>query len=208
MPCHNRFFALLGSSLAVAVMVLAAPVARASTTLENLQSAFQGESNAHARYLAFAHQADADGYGEVASLFRAAARAEAIHAENHSVVIRQLGGTAEPKLDAVKVGTTKENLQTAIKGETWERDTMYPEYLRQAREEGVSDAARTFNLAGKAEAEHARLFSNALASIDTLKGSASKTFYVCPVCGYTTAELTFERCPVCFTPKEQFEKVS
>ena len=64
-----------------------------SRTLENLQAAFDGESNARNKYLAFAKKAGEEGYGEVASLFRAAAKAEEIHANNHAVVIRKLGGT-------------------------------------------------------------------------------------------------------------------
>src|SRR5690348_12838623 len=66
-------------------------------TLENLQAAYDGESNANAKYLAFAKRADEEGYTKVASLFRAAARAEAIHINNHAKVIKQLGAT--PKAD-------------------------------------------------------------------------------------------------------------
>ena len=65
--------------------------ATASTTLQNMQTAFNGESNAHLRYLAFAEQADRESYGEVASLFRAAARAEEVHASNHAEVIKGMG---------------------------------------------------------------------------------------------------------------------
>ena len=76
--------------LALALVALPGRAA-ASTTLENLQAAFNGESNAHARYLAFADKADQEGYGEVGSLFRAAAKAEEVHAANHAVVIKKLG---------------------------------------------------------------------------------------------------------------------
>ena len=69
-------------------------------TLENLQTAFNGESNANARYLAFATKADQEGYGGVASLFRAAARAEEIHAANHLVEIKKPGVLRRPKLRA------------------------------------------------------------------------------------------------------------
>lgn len=48
----------------------------ATKALENLQTAFNGESNANAKYLAFAKKADDEGYTKVGSLFRAAARAE------------------------------------------------------------------------------------------------------------------------------------
>ena len=67
-------------------------------TLQNLQAAYNGESNAHARYLAFAEQADREGYPQVAVLFRAAARAEEIHLTNHAAVIRQLGATPKANI--------------------------------------------------------------------------------------------------------------
>src|ERR1035441_8687898 len=66
-----------------------------SKTLNNLQTAFNGESNAHVRYVAFADKADKEGYGEVASLFRAAAKAEEVHAANHAAVIKKMGGIAQ-----------------------------------------------------------------------------------------------------------------
>ncbi len=52
-----------------------------ATALDNLQTAYNGECNASARYLAFAKKAEAEDYGEEATLFRAAARAEQVHAE-------------------------------------------------------------------------------------------------------------------------------
>ena len=66
-----------------------------ATTLDNLQAAFSGESNAHAKYLAFATKVRrcGRGFAPVASLFRAVARAEERHARNHSEVIRKLGAT-------------------------------------------------------------------------------------------------------------------
>ena len=206
------------SRTALALIVLAALVAlpafaaptliKPLKTLENLQAAYNGESNAHARYLAFAKQADGEGYGSVASLFRAAARAEEIHAGNHAKVIRELGGQPTAKLEEPVVKTTKENLEAAIKGESYERDTMYPEFLATARKEGQKAAVKTFNLAKEAEAEHAKLYTKALKDLDNLKGAKSVTYYVCPNCGNTVANLNFAKCPACFTPKEKFEKVS
>ena len=72
------------SLLALALGALALPSAAAAGTgtLDNLQAAYNGESNAHARYLAFAEKADQEQFGEVASLFRAAAKAEETHANN------------------------------------------------------------------------------------------------------------------------------
>jgi rubrerythrin len=175
-------------------------------TMSNLQAAFNGESNAHARYLAFAEKADSEGYGEAASLFRAAARAEEIHAANHANVIKKFGGLPSVKLDSSKVGSTRENLAAAIKGEAYERDEMYPAFIREAKSDGNSDAAQTFSFALAAEAAHAKLYAETLANLDTL--TASSVFYVCPSCGFTTASPDFERCPTCATPKERFEQIS
>lgn len=176
------------------------------STMADLQSAFFGESNAHARYLAFAKKADTEGYGGAASLFRAAARAEEIHAGNHAAVIKKFGGVPEAKLEMLVVKSTRQNLMAAIKGETYERDQMYPRFIQQAKADANADAVRTFQFALAAEAEHAKLYAEALENLESMKGS--RVFYVCPVCGFTTPKLGFEVCPTCTTPKEHFEQVS
>ena len=176
------------------------------STMADLQAAFNGESNAHARYLAFAKKADAEGYGGVASLFRAAARAEEIHAGNHAAVIKKFGGVPQAKLEMRVVKSTPLNLKEAIQGETYERDQMYPRFIQQAKADANPDAVRTFQFALAAEAEHAKLYADALENLASMK--ASRTFYVCPVCGHTTPKLDSERCPTCATPKEHFEQVS
>ena len=184
-----------------------AAAATAPKTLENLQTAYNGESNANAKYLEFAKKADEEGYTKVASLFRAAARAEEIHKSNHAEVIRKMG--AEPKADIkpAEVKTTAENLKGAIEGETYERDKMYADFLVEARTANNKDAVRTFNLAKTAEAEHAKLYTEALANLDAWKGGKI-TFFVCPTCGFTSKDATLEKCPVDFTPKEKFESIS
>ena len=192
----------------VAVMPLGVSAAEktASSTLENLNAAFNGESNANALYLAFAKKADEEGFKGVGSLFRAAAQAEEIHAANHKSVIESLGGNAVADIKTPEVKTTRENLEAAIKGESYERDTMYPEFIAKARQDGDKKALRTFNFAKTAEAEHAKLYKSALDGIDTWK--EQKTFYVCSVCGYTTTNLDFEKCISCFSPKEKYVAVS
>ena len=84
---------------------------------------------------------------------------------------------------------------------------MYPDFLKQARSEGNRDAVRSLNLAKTAEAEHAKLYTQALQNLDSLKGSKSKGFFIYPICGYTTSDINFVSCPACFTPKGRFERV-
>ncbi|MGE5205712.1 MAG: rubrerythrin family protein [Chlamydiota bacterium] len=199
--------AIMALALAVSTALAADTPIKAGTTLENLQAAYNGESNAHARYLAFAQQADKEGYGKAASLFRAAAKAEEIHARNHAEVIKKMGGTPEAKIETPDVKSTQENLQAAIKGESYERDVMYPAFLKVARAERNKAAIETFNYAKTAEAEHAKLYTEALNNLPQMKG-AGQEYYVCTVCGYTTVKMDFSKCPSCFSPKHKYEKVS
>ncbi len=184
------------------------PVANTeSVTLKNLQAAYNGESNAHARYLAFAQKAKDEGYQQVASLFQAAADAEAIHAANHGAVIRKLGATPEAKIETPTVKSTAENLQEAIKGESYERDTMYPQFIEQARTEGNKDAVVTFTYAIDAEKQHANFYTLAKDNLADWQ-EAKMTFYVCPECGFTTNALGFTNCPECNTAENLFLSVA
>ena len=177
-----------------------------ANTLQNMQAAYQGESNAHVRYLAFAKKADAEGFHQVASLFRAAASAEKIHANNHAEVIRKLGGEPTAKIDAPDVKTTAENLKAAIAGESYERDIMYPEFIKQAQAERLTDAIRSLNYARTAEMAHAKLYQLALDNQDQWR-TGTKNFYVCQICGETLTQMPPEKCPSCFNSKEEFRLV-
>lgn len=186
-------------------------IAEANTiTYENLMTAFEGESNAHAKYTAFAAKADEEQLHGAASLFRAAARSEQIHAANHAHVINQWGLRAECAIPEPEVGSTLENLKTALNGEKYEIDVMYPGFLAEAGEQKNLAAARSFTGALEAEKSHARLFSEAIALLSSGKKDAwireAREFYVCPVCGCTSeTEEEHERCPVCKCAWERFE---
>jgi rubrerythrin len=205
---------MIGMLGLVAVLGFAAGCGKSTTTsavpptatLANLQAAYNGESNAQARYEAFAAKADAEGYKTVASLFRATAKSEAIHAKKHAAMITKMG--AEPKMTAEtpEVKGTKENLEAAIKGETGEKDSMYPDFIKQAEADKNDGAAMTFKGAMASEVSHAELFKKALAELDSWK-AGDKEFYVCTVCGYTTMDGTLAKCPICAAPREKFETV-
>jgi len=162
-----------------------------SKTEKNLQTAFAGESQANRRYLAFAKQAEKDGYPQVAKLFRAAAEAETVHAHAH---LRTLGG----------VKSTAENLKEAISGETYEFKKMYPAMIDDAKEKGNKAAERTFTYANEVEKVHAALYQKALDNLDALE---EKDYYVCSVCGYTCENEPPEKCPVCGAKATAFFKV-
>lgn len=206
-----RIAALLLAGLAVLIATAPAsanPVASTSSkTLDNLQAAYNGESNAHARYLTFAAKAEDEGFGKVASLFRAAAAAEEIHAKNHAAAIGKMGGVPKAVIEPVTAKSTRENLQAAIAGEVYERDTMYPDFLAAARSEGLTGALQTLNYAKTAEAEHAKLYQQALDNLETMKGKG-ESYYVCTVCGMTVKVVDFSKCPSCFNSKDKYVAIA
>jgi len=157
-------------------------------TLQNLKDAFAGESQANRRYLAFAKKAEEEGYNQAAKLFRAAAEAETVHALNHLAAMGE-------------VKSTKENIEAAINGETFEFTKMYPEMIKQAESDGEKAANRSFNFANKVEEIHAKLFKNALENLESLE---DEEIHVCPVCGNTFIGKTPSRCPICGADKSKF----
>ncbi len=164
-------------------------------TLQNLQAAYNGESNAHAKYLEFAKKADTEGYAKVASLFRAASKAEDIHRNCEAAAIKAMGATPQADVKMPSVKSTEQNLRdSADKGEAYERDTMYPKFIRQAARDKNQAAAKCFRYARNAEAEHFNLFTDAARNLDKMKGDAA-TYYVCSEGGYTMAKLDGAKCP-------------
>ncbi len=193
----------------IAISLLAAELASAKVseqTLQNLNAAFQGESNAAHRYGLFAQKAEKEGHAQVAKLFRAASAAEAIHRDTHKAAILELGGeVATFQLDAVSSESTADNLRAAIKGETYERDTMYPEFLSVAKADDARAAIRTLEFALAAEKEHAKLYQ---AALDTLGKNAPADYFVCQVCGMTLTELPAKKCPSCRKSVDEYKKIS
>lgn len=165
-------------------------------TLDNLQAAFAGESQANRKYTAFAQKADAEGYPQIARLFRAAAHAETVHALAH---FRAMEG----------VGNTLTNLQTAIQGEHYEVAEMYPPFIKDAEAEGERRALRSFSYAWEVEKTHEGLYRQMLDMFEAgTAGDEAYDYYVCPVCGHTHKRNAPEKCPVCGAPGSRFEKIS
>ena len=101
-------------------------------TLENLQAAFAGESQANRRYLYFARQADIEGYPEAASVFKNTADGETGHAFGHLEFMEKQGG-GDPAT-GMPIGETDINLKAAVAGETYEYTEMYPGFAKTARD--------------------------------------------------------------------------
>jgi len=166
-----------------------------TNTMENLAAAFAGESQARNKYLAFAKKADEQGYPQVARLFRAAAQAEQVHAQNHFKAMEAILSTAE-------------NLKAAVSGEHYEVVDMYPPFIAEAEKEEARRAKTSFEWAWRVEQEHEALYSQALENLGKDAGEPLYDYYVCPVCGHTHPRNAPNRCPVCGAPGGKFEKIS
>ena len=157
-------------------------------------AAFAGESQANRKYLAYAEQADKDGFPQIGRVFRAAAAAETVHAHAH---LRTVGG----------VKSTVENVKDAIEGEHYEFTTMYPEFLEEAKKEGNKRAERSFDLANQVEQVHHELYSKALEAAGAGKDLEPVKMFVCEVCGYTIEGEAPEVCPICGAVHDKFFEV-
>lgn len=132
-----------------------------SRTHENLKVAFSREAEANRRYLYFARIADVEGQPDVAGLFRDTAEGETAHALGHLDRLLALGDPAT----GLPMGKTRENLESAVTGETNEGSNLYPEMARIAREEGFAAVAEWFETLAKAERQHASRFRKALETL-------------------------------------------
>jgi rubrerythrin len=130
-------------------------------THQNLKDAFRGESQANRRYLYFARKADIEGQVDIAALFRSVSQGETGHAFGHFDFLAEVG---DP-VTGVAVGTTTDNLKSAIEGETYEYTEMYPGFAKTARDEGFEEIAEWLETLARAERSHAGRFTQSLRSI-------------------------------------------
>lgn len=181
---------LLLLNLAGAAMAAVGPNA---TIQRILQNAVVGERNAEAKYKAFAAKADEEGYTGLASLFRAQAKSEGIHAREFAALLKKRAGEMPAGApDTPAVYTSRENLRLAVQAEQIERDTTYKDAAEEAKRAGDQEVAARFELSRDSETEHFNLTSDASRNFDKMK--KPKTYYVCDHCGYTT-DIQLRTCP-------------
>jgi rubrerythrin len=164
-------------------------------TIENAKEAFAGESQANRKYLAFSEKAAAEGFNNVATLYKAASEAEAIHAKKLLKVL-------------MAIESTHKNLETSIEGETHEFTHMYPEFVKLAETEGKSDAVLAFTHAMKAEQVHANLYKKALDMVKSGKDMGREKIFLCPVCGNIEIGKVPDKCPICGVFGKQFREIT
>ena len=162
-------------------------------TRNNVYTAFIGEAKAKFRLLAYAENADEEDVPQVALLFRAIADAERVHATRQLNLVRE-----------ILVKDTDTNLEKSFQREKTVSENAYPEFIKDAEEEGENAAALVFSQARDAEAFHAKLYERAIYQV--IK-NVVKAYQVCQVCGYVTDKKKPKKCPVCGAPQEKFKTI-
>ncbi|MCL2232117.1 MAG: rubrerythrin family protein [Treponema sp.] len=175
---------------------------KGTRTEANLETAFTGESKAYTSYIRFATRAKEEGHDTIAHYFETTAVNEQEHAK---IWLRFLGGTMQDKeanlyADQVKVGSSKDNLQTAINGESYENSKMYPSFANAAREEGFDVIAKLFDQVSEIEKSHEDYFKGLLEKLSSAKVTprAAQNRWKCNKCGFIpNVKNAPEICPVC-----------
>lgn len=181
------------------------------TVIRNLETALEEEMKNTAAYKAYALRAEEEELPGLASLFRATAKAEQIHASNHARVLRHMGGSTMPDVPRPRVDSTFENLKAALVDQRFEVDYLYPAFLTSAVSLFDSTAMRSFHWALEADKSHAQLYSDIVMRLNSNGGAGwalhPHDFYVCGLCGFTAENSDKENCPACNYVREKFERI-
>lgn len=168
---------------------------KGTKTLENLLTAFAGESQARNKYTYYASKAKKEGYVQISNIFLETAGNEKEHAELWFKL-------------AHGIGTTEENLLDAAEGENYEWTDMYKEMAATAREEGFPEIAAQMEGVAAIEKEHEERYRKLAANIKEGKvfEREEKVLWQCSNCGHqVVAEKAPQLCPVCKHPQAYFQ---
>jgi rubrerythrin len=181
---------------------------RGSKTEQNLMNAYAGEAMARNRYTYYSSVAKKEGYEQIAAIFCETAENELEHAKlffNH-IATNPLGHV--DSFYPFEIGTTEDNLNSAISGEIEEYDVLYKEAEKVAKEEGFELVADTFHHVRQAEEHHAKRFKALLKELKdgTIFDKDVETSWVCRNCGYVEKSKSApEYCGNCHHPQAYFQ---
>lgn len=184
------------------------------TTIQNLTKAFIGESQARNRYTFYAKIAQKEGFEQIAEIFLITAEQEKQHAKRLFEHLQELKGKDQINEVVVEaaaplnLGSTKENLKAAIKGEHYEYSQMYPEFAKIAQKEKLSKIAKRFEAISIAEKHHEERYKKLLRELknSSVFEKKNKVWWVCRECGYVYFGKTPPvKCPSCDHPKSFYQ---
>lgn len=181
---------------------------RGTRTEKNILTAFAGESQARNRYTYFAAAAKKEGYVQISAVFEETANQEKEHAKRLFKLLEGGEVSITASFPAGVIGSTLENLLESAGGENHEQTSMYPEFAKVAREEGLSEIATIFEAIAVAERFHEKRFRALAANIESGRvfKKDTKVSWRCRNCGYIyEGDAAPGKCPACAHPQAHFE---
>lgn len=180
---------------------------KGTRTEQNIVNSYLAETQAFARYTYYAQVADKEQYFPIGVIFRESADNELHHAKVFLKMLEntELNGTGG--VDAGFLGTTTDNLKTAIKEESVDGYEFYYNAAKTAREEGFPVIASHFDAIASVEKFHHDRFQKMLDLIEsgTLWKRDKPVTWKCLVCGYTAVGVTPPaKCPGCDHPYQHY----
>lgn len=186
-------------------------------TLKNLAKAFIGESQARNRYNMYASIAKKEGYVQISQLFNETAEHEKQHAKWMMRMFNQIKEDKDLDITDIEVkaefnsilGTTAENLQSAIDGESYENSEMYPEFYETAKKEGYPKVAARLKAVAQSEEYHEERYRKLLEQVksETVFEKEEEVEWVCLECGRVHKGKTPpEVCPSCDHPRSYYKR--
>ncbi len=166
-------------------------------TENNVRSAISGEAQAALLYDIFARRAKKDGFEEIARIFQEISTNEKAHAKIYLELLSC-------------ISTTDKNLLSSAETELHEHSIMYPEFAQKAREEGLEEVAKTFEMVAEIEKNHEDIFRKLLCQVEnnSVFDKGMEARWICQNCGYRhTSSKAPDICPVCKHPRGYFSLV-
>ncbi len=166
-------------------------------TEANLMAAFAGESEARNKYTYYASKAKKDGYVQIANIFEETANNEKEHAKIWFKLLHDGG-----------VPDTLTNIKDGAVGENYEWTQMYPQFAREADEEGFTEIAALFRMVADIEKEHEERYKKLIQNVEDglVFSKDGECVWQCINCGHICiGKKAPQVCPVCSHPQSFFQ---
>ena len=181
---------------------------KGSKTEQILINSFAGEAQARNRYTYFAKVAKKEGFEQISAIFLETAENELEHAK---LFYKHVGNHPNAHVDGFYpffLGTTEQNLKSAIDGEEEEFSVLYYNGELIAKEEGFDEISDTFRHVRVSEQHHARRYKELYENLkdDSIFKKDRKEEWICQKCGYIyISDEAPHVCPCCEHPRAYFQ---
>jgi rubrerythrin len=172
----------------------------------NLLSAQRISADLALRYQEYAKQAAVEGYAGMALLFRAGQQSEQYQSAGIKALLDKRGAFAPAISHPSPAQTTTQNCAILIQDLSRFDEEPFPLWVKSAKTVADIDAVRALNYSRTAKESMLELLRASAADLTAARRQATD-YFVCSVCGYIVTKIDFDKCPSCFFPRKNYQKV-